>query len=172
MEAAAKDFYDCIVVGGGPAGLTAGIYLARACCRVLVIERAKFGGQITITQEVVNYPGAEPMSGTALTERMKQQAARFGAEFLAGEVLSLAREEDAWRVETNRGTLTATAVLLATGAHPRTSASMARRRSAGAASPTARPATASSSRGRRSSSSAAASRRQRRACSSRATRST
>lgn len=120
MEAAAKDFYDCIVVGGGPAGLTAGIYLARACCRVLVIERAKFGGQITITQEVVNYPGAEPMSGTALTERMKQQAARFGAEFLAGEVLSLAREEDAWRVETNRGTLTATAVLLATGAHPRT----------------------------------------------------
>lgn len=120
MEAAAKDFYDCIVVGGGPAGLTTGIYLARACCRVLVIERAKFGGQITITQEVVNYPGAEPMSGTALTERMKQQAARFGAEFLAGEVLSLAREEDAWRVETNRGTLTATAVLLATGAHPRT----------------------------------------------------
>ena len=55
--------YDAIIVGGGPAGLTAGIYLARARYRVLIVEKKQFGGQITITNEVVNYPGVERISG-------------------------------------------------------------------------------------------------------------
>ena len=73
------DLYDVIIVGGGPAGLTASLYLARARYRVLVIEKEQFGGQITITHEVVNYPGIGKISGKALTETMRQQAEAFGA---------------------------------------------------------------------------------------------
>ena len=87
-----EHLYDVIVIGGGPAGLTAALYLARARYRVLVVEKEHFGGQITITAEVVNYPGVERTSGAELTETMRKQAQNFGAEFLLAEVEGLVRE--------------------------------------------------------------------------------
>ena len=72
-----QTIYDAIVIGGGPAGLTAALYLARANNRVLVIEKETFGGQITITSDVVNYPGILKTSGKELTESMRQQAQDF-----------------------------------------------------------------------------------------------
>ena len=111
--------YDVVVVGGGPAGLTAAIYLARARYRVLVVEKDRFGGQITITSEVVNYPGTGPISGAELTERMRRQAEHFGAELMSAEVTSLDMSGPIKKVVTGRGTLECFGVLLATGARPR-----------------------------------------------------
>ncbi|MDR0380627.1 MAG: FAD-dependent oxidoreductase [Oscillospiraceae bacterium] len=112
-------FYDVIVVGGGPAGLTAALYLARARYRVLVVEKERFGGQITITSEVVNYPGVERGSGEEITLAMRRQAQRFGAEFLLAEVEGFALDGPVKTVRTSRGAREAFGVVLATGAHPR-----------------------------------------------------
>ena len=114
-----NNLYDVIIIGGGPAGLTAALYLARAKYRTLVLEKEKFGGQITITHEVVNYPGVKKTSGAELTETMRQQAEAFGAEFMLAEVESLDMSGDIKTVKTARGERKAFGVLLATGAHPR-----------------------------------------------------
>lgn len=111
--------YDAVVVGGGPAGLSAAIYLARAKCKVLVVEKEKIGGQITITADVVNYPGLGKTSGAQLAAQMEEQARGFGAEFLSAEVLGLKLDQDVKELETTAGQIGALSVILATGANPR-----------------------------------------------------
>ena len=136
-----KQLYDVVIIGGGPAGLTAGLYLARAKYRVLIVEKAAFGGQITITDQVVNYPGVLHTSGRELTETMRQQAQSFGAEFLLAEVTEISLDDTVKTVKTDRGDLSCFGVLWATGAHPRMVGFPGEEAFRGRAWPTAPPVT-------------------------------
>lgn len=111
--------YDIIILGAGPAGLSAGIYAARAKFRTLILEKEKIGGQITITDEVVNYPGVLKTTGSDLTEQMRQQAEFFGAEILLEEVLEVDFSKEVKIIRTNQGEHKSLGVIIATGSNPR-----------------------------------------------------
>jgi len=115
-----ENLYDVVIVGGGPAGLTAALYLARAKYRVLVLEKEQLGGQIAITYEVVNYPGIARTSGKELTDTIRQQAESFGAEFQLAEATGFDLGGDIKTVHTDKNDYRCFGILLATGAHPRT----------------------------------------------------
>jgi thioredoxin reductase (NADPH) len=109
--------YDIIIVGAGPAGLTAGIYAGRARLKTLLLEKLIHGGQVMTTDLVENYPGfPEGISGFELSDRMRKQAERFGLEFRSGEVLDLEPGPDGHLLRLEGEELRAGAVIIASGA--------------------------------------------------------
>ena len=113
--------YDLIILGAGPAGLSAALYAGRACLKTLLIEKAMPGGQITLTNDIENYPGQmlEGESGFSLTERMGQQADKFGVERAYDEITDV-DFSGAEKVLTGQsGTYRGKTVIIATGAHPK-----------------------------------------------------
>ncbi len=115
-----EHIYDTIIIGGGPAGLSAGLYAARSRMDTLIIERAEFGGQVATTNEIDNYPGSiENCTGATLSVRMKQQAEEFGTLFVSEEVVEVELEGDIKVVKCKRETYKAKTIIIATGAYPR-----------------------------------------------------
>ena len=110
--------YDLAIIGGGPAGLTAAIYAARAEMKTIVLEKAAPGGQIQNTMTVENYPGFPEINGAELAERFHEHARKFGAEIRTATVKSMHYEGDV-HIVTEDDELYARAVLIATGAHHR-----------------------------------------------------
>ncbi|HHY05049.1 MAG TPA: thioredoxin-disulfide reductase [Thermoanaerobacterales bacterium] len=112
--------YDIAIIGGGPAGLSAGIYGARAKLSTVIIEKMYPGGQAAITHLIENYPGfVDGIGGSELTESMKNQAERFGAKILNGEVEDIKKQASLFYVKLKSETVEGKSIILAMGAEPR-----------------------------------------------------
>lgn len=111
-----NEIYDILIIGGGPAGLTAGIYAARSKLRTLILETGLLGGQMTTTDMIENFPGfPKGIPGAELSSLMEEQAKRFGVEIINGEALKIILEKDLKIVKTYESNYNAEAVIISTG---------------------------------------------------------
>jgi thioredoxin reductase (NADPH) len=118
-EAKGQGMYDLIIIGGGPAGLTAAIYALRARVKTLVLEKEIVGGQIALSDVIENYPGFPSISGQELMEKFEAHAKGFGMEIKFAAVENIGLDGNIKVLKTSEGELQAKAVIVATGAKPR-----------------------------------------------------
>lgn len=116
-----SEIYDCLVLGAGPAGLTAGLYAGRARLKTLIIEKGQDGGQIAITNEIENYPGQqlEGETGPTLIARMSEQVKKFGANRVQDVIKSVDLHGEVKTLTGAKGVYQAKTLIIATGAFPR-----------------------------------------------------
>ncbi|HHW57873.1 MAG TPA: thioredoxin-disulfide reductase [Clostridia bacterium] len=109
--------YDCLIIGGGPAGLSAAIYASRAKLNTVVFEKSKIGGQAAITDDIENYPGSmEEATGPKIVKRMREQAEFFGTQFIMEEIRGIDINGKIKKVVTNRWCYEGKTIIIATGA--------------------------------------------------------
>lgn len=112
--------YDLVIIGGGPAGLTAGLYAARARLKVILIEKIVVGGQIVISDWIENYPGfPEGLSGPDLAQRLTEQAKKFGLNIENNAAVSVDLSDSVKTIVLNHRTVTTHTIIIATGASPK-----------------------------------------------------
>ncbi len=111
--------YDLVILGGGPAGLSAGIYSSRARLKTLILEKQTPGGQVLITEKVENYPGYFSVAGYELVDKMVEQVRNFQCEIRMGEVKEIVPLEKGFKLKTADGEITSKSVVIATGRQPR-----------------------------------------------------
>lgn len=110
--------YDVIIIGGGPAGLTAALYAGRARINTVLLERGVPGGQLLNTEAIEDYPGFDHITGPELAQRMADQAQKFGVKIETARVVAIRRQGDKQRVETENGDYVADYVILTAGGEP------------------------------------------------------
>lgn len=111
-----QEIYDLIIIGGGSAALSAGIYAGRAMLDTLIIEKDKIGGQAATTSEIANYPGVQMVTGPKLMDDMRLQAVNFGVEFVTGEIIDVDFSQKVKVVKSQNKTYQAYTVIIASGA--------------------------------------------------------
>jgi len=111
--------YDVVIIGGGPAGLTAAIYVGRFRLNAVLFERIAIGGQIITSEWIENYPGfPEGITGIELMQNFEKQALKFGTKIISAEVKNIKKKEDIFCIDTIYGEVKTSAIILATGAEP------------------------------------------------------